>query len=152
MSSERRREAPTALNSADPTRNFSLSTEERIRALTIGVPAWSQRKRNIEDDIGKIVEGLVELSETLAQKGRDPAEIARAVEAAAARRDLTKINAMVVKHNRYYPVEANLPMNSRGEYLVYGRVWRREEPFTAARLVALATAELARRAAPDEDG
>jgi hypothetical protein len=85
-----------------PTRNFTLTVEERIRALTIGPPAWAVRKRT---------------------------------------------------HNRYdpidanLPIEANLPMDRRGAYLVHGRAWVAEEPFTSARLLGMARAILARRGA-----
>lgn len=134
--------APTALNSADPVRNFSLSMEERVRALTIGVPAWAERKRRIEDAEDRYVGQLVALHETLAAKGRPAAEIARAIGEAAAKYDLTKLNVLVAEHNRYYPIEANLPMDRAGNYLVYGRVWEREEPYSAERLVALAEGRL----------
>jgi hypothetical protein len=43
-------------------------------------------------------------------------------------------------------MEANLPMDTRtGEYLVYGRRWTPEEPWTAARLVERARAVIAAR-------
>lgn len=142
--------SPTALSSADPIRNFTLTVEERIRALTIGVPAWAARKRKIEDDERRYVEELVELHDTLAvrngaTKGAD-AEIERSLLAAANTFDLSKLNELVRKHNRYYPVEANLPIDHRtGGYLVYGRSWTPEAPYTATRLVELARTRIARR-------
>lgn len=113
------------MSSADPPRNFTLTTDERIRALTIGVPAWSARKRKIEDEEARLVSELVEL--------RDE----HAMRAHAATFDLTKLNELVAIHNRYFPIEANLPMNRHG-YLVHGRPWRPEEPYTAERLLTLA--------------
>jgi hypothetical protein len=151
ISSEKRdRAAPTALNSADPIRNFSLSVDERIRALTIGVPAWAARKRNIEDDVDRHVAKLVELHDKLVAKGTDAQAVERALVAAANAIDLTRLNTLVTKHNRYYPIEANLPMDRRGGgYLAYGRPWKPEEPFTALRLLVAAQAELERRAERD---
>jgi hypothetical protein len=111
--------------SADPPRNFTLTTEERIRAITIGVPAWSARKRKIEDEVERLVGELVEAG--------------AALEKVAARFDLAKLNELVRTHNRYYPIEANLPMSRHG-YLVAGRIWKPEELYTPARLVALALA------------
>lgn len=139
-----RKQAPTALNSADPRRNFTLSVGERIRAITIGAPAWSIRKRKIEDDADRLVDELVELHDTLLVKGRPTGEIFLALERAASAFDLSKLNANVELHNRYYPIEANLAMNQDG-YLVHGRPWRPEELYTPARLVDLARELLAER-------
>ncbi|MBX3199555.1 MAG: hypothetical protein KF894_15580 [Labilithrix sp.] len=133
--------SPSALSSADPARNFSLSVDERIRALTIGVPAWAARKRRIEDDEERFVAELVALRDELLAKALDAEAVDRALADAADRFDLTRINELVRTHNRYYPVEANLPMDRlTGGYLVYGRAWSPEEPYTAARLVAAARA------------
>lgn len=140
------------MNSADPVRNFSLTVDERIRALTIGVPAWAARKRKIEDDQERLVSDLVELHDKLVSKGHAEVEIEVAITAAAVAYDLTKLNALVTDHNRYYPIEANLPIDREtGGYLVYGQRWAPEEPYTAARLLALARAELERRSQGDPD-
>ena len=138
--------SPTALTSADPARNFSLTVDERIRALTIGVPSWAARKRKIEDDEERLVGELVQLHDALATENRAADEIELSLLAAAAAFDLTKLNELVRSHNRYYPIEANLPMDRRGNYLAYGRVWSPEEPYSAARLVALARTYIEERA------
>lgn len=151
-SGKRNRAAPTALNSADPIRNFSLSVDQRIRALAVGVPAWAARKRSIEDDEDRLVDKLLELHDKLRAKGEPPQAIDAAIVGAAEAFDLSRLNALIAKHNRYYPIEANLPMDRRsGGYLVYGRPWRPEEPYTAARLVSLVRDELDRRAQPDDE-
>ena len=138
-------ERPTALNSADPVRNFTISTEERIRAITIGVPAWAARKRKIEDDEARLVKELVELYDVLVRKQRTPTEIELAIVSAATAFDLDKVNKLVVQHNKYYPIEANLPMDRNGNYLAYGKIWVAEEPYTAQRLVTLANAAITKR-------
>lgn len=143
--------SPSALNSADPSRNFTLTVDERIRALTIGVPAWAARKRKIEDDQQRLVGELLELHDTLAATKRTAEEIERALLTAATALDLTKLNELVGSHNRYYPIEANLPMDRRGNYLVYGRVWKPEEPYSAVRLVALTRARIEERARLERD-
>lgn len=143
--------SPSAMNSADPTRNFTLTVDERIRALTIGVPAWAARKRKIEDDQKRLVADLIELHDALVAKQKSEHEIESALFTAAGAVDLKKLNDLVSSHNRYYPIEANLPMDRRGNYLVYGRVWRPEEPYSAARLVAIARAHLEERTRSDED-
>jgi hypothetical protein len=139
----------TAFNSADPPRNFTLRVDERIRALTIGVPAYASRKKHIEDLEERFVKTLVTLHDTLVAKQmkhggrRDDAAVAVALAEKAASIDLKKLNSLVAAHNRYYPMEANLPMDMRtGEYLVYGRRWVPEEPWTAERLLACARAIL----------
>lgn len=132
-------DAPSAFDSADPPRNFSLTVDQRIRALTIGVPAWAARKRQIEDEVNRLVGELLALEEKLASAGTSAETIERSLMATAVRIDLRKLNELVAAHNRYYPIEANLPMDRRtGAYLIYGHVWEPEEPFTPERLVALA--------------
>lgn len=139
-------ERPTALNSADPVRNFTLTVDERVRALTIGVPAWSARKRKIEDDEVRIVGELIELYDDLVAKGRTPQQIELGLVSAATALDLDKLNTLVVKHNKYYPIEANLPMDREsGGYLVYGKRWEPEQPYTPARFLSLVRAALAKR-------
>jgi hypothetical protein len=139
-------ERPSALNSADPIRNFTLTTDERIRALTIGVPAWAARKRKIEDDEVRYTRELVELHDKLVRKHRTPTEIELALVSAATAFDLDKLNRLVAQHNRYYPIEANLPMDGKtGGYLVYGKPWFPESPYTPQRFVGLARAALAKR-------
>ena len=65
------------------------------------------------------------------------------VEAKALGYDLRRLNELVTNHNRYYPIEANLPMDrATGAYLVYGKPWLPEEPYTAPRLLARAREEL----------
>jgi len=148
---QRNEQSPSALNSADPSRNFTLTVDERIRALTIGVPAWAARKRKIEDDEQRFVAELVELHDALVARKKTVGDIDRALLAAAAALNLAKLNELVSSHNRYYPIEANLPMDRRGNYLAYGRVWRPEAPYSAARLVALARAHVEERARRTDD-
>jgi hypothetical protein len=120
---------------------------ERIRAMTIGVPAYAARKRKIEVDEARFVAKLVELHDGLTAKRKSADEIEVAVVSAAHALDLTKLNDLVAKHNRYYPMEANLPMDHKtGRYVLYGKLWEPEEPYSAPRFLALFRAVLARRA------
>ena len=152
-SHRRSKNSPTALDSADPLRNFSLTVDERIRALTIGVPAWAARKRKIEDEEERLVGELLELNDKLAEKRQAPEKIEPALRDAAHALEFAKLNELVRAHNRYYPVEANLPMDRRtGRYLVYGMPWEPEEPYTPTRILAIVRAELARRDGDDTTG
>jgi hypothetical protein len=142
-----RKSAPTAFNSADPPRNFTLSVNDRIRALTIGAPAYATRKKSIEDREERQVSVLVALHDTLvAKREHSESELRRALLDRAAAFDLARLNALIDNHNRYYPIEANLPIDFRtGGYLVYGRPWHPTQPWTAERLVAQALAVVAAR-------
>src|SRR5215470_16119587 len=89
-----------------PARNFTITLAERVRALS-GPPAYVVRKRLIEDLEGALVARIAELL------AGDPA----AMEAAFAKRGfvakVARLNALIDAHNRYYPCEANLPMDPR---------------------------------------
>ncbi len=141
-----RSEPKTAFNSVDPQRNFSLSIGERIRALTIGAPAYATRKKSIEDQEASHVRTLVVLYDTLTGRGRERAAVVQALHEKAAAFNLEKLNRLVDAHNQYYPIEANLPCDPRtGEYLIYGRPWSPERPWTVTRLVETALAKIAAR-------
>lgn len=133
-----------------PARNFTLSTEERVRALTIGPPAYALRKRHIEDLELEHASAIVAVHDAIAEAAMkcggvpDPEASDQAMKAKAAAIDLRKINALVGNHNRYFPIEANLPMDRDG-YLYLGKRWLPEDPFTAARLLTRARAIIAAR-------
>lgn len=131
-------------------RNFSLGTAESIRALTIGVPSYAARKRRIEDMLEDLVERLHDALTKAGERGAagsSPTERPWPPEGAlalAAALDLSKVNALVDAHNRYYPIEANLPVDPRtGAYLVKrGTPFEPEPTVTPERLVALLDALL----------
>lgn len=140
------REPPTAFDSVDPPRNFTLTTEERVRAMTIGVPAYAARKRKLEDREAEMIAALVELHDTLTGKRVPPEDVRRAVEARAREFNLAKLNAIVDAHNRYYPIEANLRIDPRtGGYLIFGHPWSPEPPWSVERLLALYAGAIAAR-------
>jgi hypothetical protein len=133
----RRGPSDHALESVDPPRNFSVPAPERVRALTIGPPAYALRKRRIEDLEEELVGGLLEHYDTLSANGMSPVEAERSIRRLAETARLSRLNALVGAHNRYYPAEANLPIDLKtGGYLVHGQPWTPEEPWTPARLVA----------------
>jgi hypothetical protein len=112
-----------------PPRNFRLAFEERLRAIVSGVPAYIRRKRLIED----LVDGKVQLLRELKAKGTIDADLLAKAEAL----DLRRINDLVDRHNRYYPVEANLPIDPKsGELLDRGQRWQPLDPVTPVGLLA----------------
>lgn len=94
---------------AAPSRNFSLPTEERVRAVVVGVPAYLRRLRAIED----LEAGVARALASEEHHGR-------------ARTLLAKLNDLISRHNRYYPIEANLRIDPRTGELVErdGRPWK----------------------------
>jgi hypothetical protein len=121
-------------DTSSPSRNFTLTTEDRIRALTTGPPAYMRRKRYIEDLEQGFVARLLEQIE-LHPDLPDDAIVAR-----AGKIDLTRINQLIVTHNRWYPSEANLPLDPRTGRLLErpDRPWQPLPPVTLASLIALA--------------
>ena len=109
-------------------RNFTQTLAERVRAQE-GVPAHIRRKREIEDRFEAAVAKLRRRREA----GVTLAELARE----ATRIDLQRLNELIDRHNRYYPIEANLPIDPRsGRSLDNGRPFRPMDFVTAAQLLA----------------
>jgi hypothetical protein len=110
---------------AAPDRNFTLATEDRVRAVVAGPPAFVRRLRIIEDLEAAIVRLLA--------SGQHEQQ---------AKWLLDRLNDLVWRHNRYYPIEAKLAIDPRtGELLDRdGKHWKPRP--------ALSLEELRRRATP----
>jgi hypothetical protein len=124
-------------STAAPQRNFSLSTEERIRAMVAGPPAFMRRLRTIEDLEEAIVRVLVEEGAKAAGAGLDPEQEMRGSFPTASHR---RLSDLVGRHNRYYPIEANLPMRPRSGELVDrdGAAWRPRRCLSVEEFIARA--------------
>jgi hypothetical protein len=113
-------------DTAAPPRNFGLSVEERLRAYAAGPPGYLLRRRRIEDLEARLL-GKV------AAAGVDAA---RSAEIAA---ELARLNELIDRHNRWYPIEANLPIDVRTRRLLdRGTPWRPLPPVSFADLRARA--------------
>ncbi len=107
-----------------PLGNFKLSVDARLRAYAQGVPAYLRRRRRIEDLTARLRERLVAA----------PDEAAGAVEVAA---ELALLNDLIARHNRFYPIEADLAADVRtGRLLERGLPWRPLPPIALADLAA----------------
>jgi hypothetical protein len=107
-------------------RNFSQTLAEQVRAQG-GAPAHLRRKRQIEDWLDAAHQAL--------SAHDDPSDLG--LRALVRRMDLLRVNELIEKHNRYYPIEANLPMDVRsGVLLERGQPWRPMTPITAEWLIA----------------
>ncbi|HZU85162.1 MAG TPA: hypothetical protein VE987_19655 [Polyangiaceae bacterium] len=116
-----------------PVGPFVLSTEERVRAAMTGPPAYVRRLRAIED----LEQAIVRELEACAR--------ADAALPAAAADALARLNELIVRHNRYYPIEADLPVHLRtGELLERtGEPWRPRPARSLDELTAIARARAA---------
>jgi hypothetical protein len=123
--------------SAVPARNFSLPTEERLRAIAAGPPAHLRRLRAIEDLEDSIVRALAQRYEEARVAQVEPDAYARA---RAPMRALERLADLIDRHNRFYPIEANLPMHPRTGELMdrTGSPWRPLPHRDLAYLLALA--------------
>ena len=119
---------PRPVDTVVPARNFTLTADDRVRAYTQGVPGYIRRRRRIEDLEAQLVDLLA--------TAEDPARMLASRRFTAA---LATLNDLVGRHNRYYPIEARLPIEVRtGQLLDRGLPWRPLQALTAADLLARA--------------
>jgi hypothetical protein len=90
------------------------------------VPSYIRRLRRIED-----------LEARLMLKVATAGSVAAALAEAEIVDELAQLNDLIARHNRYYPIEANLPIDVRsGRLLERGAPWRPLPSITAADLLA----------------
>jgi len=117
---------PQRVDTAAPPRNFTLTLEERLQAYAQGVPGYMRRRRRIEDLEERLIGRLAE--------AEAPVEEAASAEFTA---ELAQLNDLIGRHNRYYPIEARLPIDVRSKRLFErGAPWRPLPPVTAADLLS----------------
>lgn len=115
-----KRAALTFEATAVPQRNFTISVEQRIAAMVSGPPAFAVRLRRIEDLESAMINSLIKQG---ALDGPTiPVEVARRLE---------ELNRLIGEHNRYYPMERNLPVDVySGQLLDMGEPWKPLPPVT----------------------
>jgi hypothetical protein len=116
-----------------------ISLPERVRALAIGgAPAWSRRLKRIYDlTLAATAQLQGEWHQTAAQARGDRQRFAAAWHQHAASFDFAQINDLVDRHNRYFPAEANLPMDIKThDYVSYSGGDYRRQPLDAAWIIA----------------
>ena len=104
-------------------RNATPGADSYIVSLGGPLP-YMQRLRMIEDEIAEHERRLDRAWRALAVECAGDAErFARRWRSVASRWSFYAVNELVSKHNRYYPIEARLPMDPRtGDFaLVHGR-------------------------------
>ena len=108
--------------------NYERAVEEYLRANVR--PRWMERLIDIERLTKRARAELAEARAQLLQEcGADPDAFRRRWREVAAGWDFSAVNELIARHNDWYPIERDLPMNPRtGEYLpIMGRSYRREE-------------------------
>lgn len=108
------------------TRETQRSLESYMKA---GVrPRWSERLMEIERYTREHRRALERRLRRLRESVPDEAVVAMRWAEIAAEWDFGHVNDLIIQHNRWYPIERDLPMDPRtGEYLlVMGRSYRRE--------------------------
>lgn len=117
---------------------FKLTLQQRLAAAA-GPPAYMRRKRRIEDMEAAFVRELREVHEKALTELGDAAAAALVVAHHAGTLDIDRLNDLVERHNRYYPMEANLRIDLRTRALMDGNEPFRPLPFfTTESLVARA--------------
>jgi hypothetical protein len=110
-------------------RNFQAAADNYLASLGGPLP-YMQRLRTIEAEIER---HQADLAEAYEEFRGDSA----GWRACAERWDFTGINELIDRHNRYYPIEARLPMDPRTRDFVKvgGRPYQRE-PLDASWILA----------------
>ena len=94
---------------------LNRETVERYLSAAGGPFAHMRRLRAIEDELARHSLELETAWSTLAADAPD--DFGDRWREAAAGWDFTHVNTLIEKHNRYYPIEARLPMDPRtGDY------------------------------------
>jgi hypothetical protein len=133
-SSNRQLQEEARVNEAPPTpgreRNLSehvpsslISLQDRVKALAVGgAPAWSRRLKRIHDLTNAITAQLGEDWHAQASAARgDRTRFAAAWRRHAEAHDFAEVNELISRHNRYFPAEANLPMDVKTlDYVAFG--------------------------------
>lgn len=101
-------------------RRFRAEADRYLASLA-GPPPYMQRLRQIDD---AIEDHERRLAAAYAEHGDDPAAWRRIAESWS----FGEVNDLIERHNRWYPIEARLPMNPRTRDYVQigGKPYRRE--------------------------
>jgi hypothetical protein len=108
-------------------RNFRPDADATLRGLS-GPPIWMRRLRAIEEELHRHETELAAAWRELAERVADPVEFARIWEDVVTGWSFARVNELIDRHNRNFPVEARLPMDpkTRDFVKINGKPYRRE--------------------------
>lgn len=116
-----------------------ITLQDRVKALAVGgAPAWSRRLKRIHDLTLAATAVLQADWYRLAKQARgDRPRFAAGWRQHAERFDFQQINELVDRHNRYFPTEANLPMDVKTlDYVAFAGGDYRRQKLDAAWILA----------------
>ena len=113
-------------------RNIRPDVAIHVGALGGPLP-YMERLREIEPLPEQHERDLAEEWVALADEVGDPAVFARAWRRTAHRRNFDEVNDLIERHNRFFPIEARLPMDPRtGDFVRIGGRHYERRPLDAA--------------------
>ena len=113
-------------------RNFRPDVETYVASLG-GPRPYMQRLREIERLVERHEHELAAAWVALAAECSDERAFARRWHAHAARRRFDEVNELIERHNRFFPIEARLPMDPRtGDFVRVGGTSYARRPLDAA--------------------
>ncbi|HEY2512679.1 MAG TPA: hypothetical protein VGI39_17550 [Polyangiaceae bacterium] len=135
MNDDRDDANPSLASTFAPVRNFTIPLADRVRAAA-GPPPYAIRKRRIED----LEEQLLATMRHVLSKAEGARSARQTLLArASVARPIRELARLIDAHNRYYPIEANLPIDPRtGALLERGVPWQRLAPLGFEELFARA--------------
>ena len=121
-----------------PQFNFTISLEKKVQSM-FGTPKYAARARRIENITQQLMEDLsCEYEHMTNQYGENPEIFAQKWKELIDSLELDEINQLIDKHNKYYPVEANLQIDpDTGAPLLGSSPWKPTEKITQAELLTL---------------
>ena len=148
MNDDRDDPNPTTTSTFAPARNFTIPLAARVRAAA-GPPPYALRKRRIEDLEEQL---LATMREVLLAAADAHAARATLLARASVLRPIRELERLIDAHNRYYPIEANLPIDPKsGALLERGIPWKRLAPLGFEELFARAVEAFDRSVVPNRE-
>jgi hypothetical protein len=127
-------------------RNFRPDVENYVASLG-GPRPYMQRLREIERLVERHERELAEALANLRTECREPNDFARRWHELAARQRFDEVNDLIDRHNRFFPIEARLPMDPRtGDFVRIGGDSYARQPLDADWVLQRFPAELSRAA------
>ncbi len=118
-------------------RNFSVSADKEIQSYISRAPEFAIRARRIEDAIERLYSNLENQYNKLnAEYGIDSIVFKEKWTDIIDNVELDEINELIDKHNKYYPIEAGLPLDPMSGQYMFGAIpWKGKEKITKVEII-----------------